>query len=76
VVAIHPDRAMIQPMSVINQKTGSFNVYEALPEDGDTIIITNCGSHFEIKYHHWSTPPLLLTDTDIELLKQGRITWN
>lgn len=67
---------MITLMSAIDEDTGDVNVYELLPNEGDTIIITNCGNHYEIKYHHWSVPPLLLTEADIELLKQGRITWN
>lgn len=67
---------MIQWMSGIDEKTGTVNVYELLPVQGDCIVITNRGTHFEIRHHHWTWPPLLLTDDDIELLKQGRITWN
>lgn len=67
---------MIHYMSVIDEETGTVNVYELLPEEGDTIVITNYGTHYEIRHHHWSYPPLLLTDGDIEQLKQGLITWN
>lgn len=60
----------------IDEKTGVINVYELLPQQGDSLMVVNCGSHFEIRYHHWQTPPLALTDEDIEDLRQGRIVWN
>lgn len=65
------------PMSDgIDEKTGMVNVYQLLPEPGDSLMIVNCGTHFEIRHHHWTTPPLVLTEQDIEKLKQGLITWN
>ena len=67
---------MIHCMSAIDEKTGTVNVYDLLPAHGDMIVITNCGDHFEIRHHHFTWPPLLLTDEDIEQLRQGRITWN
>ena len=60
----------------IDQKQGTVNVYELLPEPGDSMMIVNCGTHYEIRHHHWARPPLVLTDEDIEKLKQGRIIWN
>ena len=75
-VAFDTDNGMIHYMSGIDEKTGNLNVYDMLPEHGDTIVVTNRDSHFEISYHHWSAPPLLLTEVDIERLKQGLITWN
>ena len=60
----------------VDVKRGTVNVYELLPEQGDSLMIVNCGTHYEIRHHHWSVPPLLLTDDDIERLKEGRITWN
>ena len=60
----------------IDEKTGLVNVYELLPRPGDSITIINLGSHFEIRHQHYESPPLILTDADIENLKQGRIVWN
>ena len=60
----------------IDQKTGTINVYELLPRAGDSLVVTNCGSHFEIRHHHFETPPLTLTDEDIARLSQGQIVWN
>lgn len=60
----------------IDEKSGTVNVYKLLPEPGDSLMIVNCGTHFEIRHHHWSKPPLALTDEDIEKLKQGSIVWN
>jgi hypothetical protein len=63
-------------MGMIDEKLGRINLYEMLPNEGDTLVVQNCGDHFEIRHHHWSHPPLLLTDTDIELLRQGNMVWN
>lgn len=60
----------------IDQKTGTINVYDLLPNPGDSVMVVNCGTHFEIRHHHWSTPPLILTDDDIEDLKAGRVIWH
>ena len=66
------------PMSTkgIDQKTGMVNVYELLPEQGDSIMIVNCGTHFELHHHHWEQPPLVLTEEDIEAIRSGRVVWN
>jgi len=63
----------------INEETGHVDVYALLPNAGDSVMIVNCGDHFEVRHHSWSPggePPLYLTDEDIERLKQGVITWN
>lgn len=63
----------------IDEKTGTINVYELLPAPGDSIMVVNCGSHFEIRHHHWAvagTPPIHLTDEDIKRLKANQIVWN
>lgn len=60
----------------IDEKNGTVNVYELLPEPGDSVMIVNCGSHFEVRHHHWEKQPFHLTAEDIEKLKQGHITWN
>ncbi len=59
-----------------NEETGMIDVYKLLPEQGDSVMVVNCGDHFEIRHHHFGPEPLLLTDQDIELLKRGHITWN
>jgi hypothetical protein len=70
-------REMGTPVSNgIDQKRGIINVYELLPEPGDSVMVVNCGSHFEIRHHHWTVPPLVLTDDDIENLKAGRVVWH
>ena len=60
----------------IDEDTGTVDVYELCPNQGDSIMIVNCGSHFELRHHHWDQYPMVLTDQDIELMKQGLITWN
>lgn len=60
----------------IDSDTGDINIYDLLPEPGDSMMVVNCGTHYEIQRHSWSPPPLYLTDEDIEKIKQGRITWN
>ena len=60
----------------IDEKTGKVDVYALCPEQGDSIMIVNCGDHYEIRHHHWEEQPLLLTDNDIEQLKHGLVTWN
>lgn len=60
----------------IDEKTGTVNVHELCPEPGDSIMVVNCGSHYEVRHHHWDSRPLGLTDEDIDDLKQGLIVWN
>lgn len=63
--------------SPIDQVTGDVNVYDLCPERGDSILIVNCGTHFEIRYHRWNLDqPAALTDEDIDDLKHGRVTWH
>lgn len=61
----------------IDQMTGDVNVYDLCPEKGDSILVVNCGTHFEIRYHRWQIgEPVALSDEDIEDMKHGRITWH
>ena len=60
----------------IDNKAGTINVYELLPEPGDSITVTNVGTHYEVRHVHFEVPPLILTDEEIERMKQGLITWN
>lgn len=67
---------IIDPMSGIDQKTGTICLYDLIPQQGDSLVVVNCGTHFEIRYQHTPiTPPLDLTDEDIEKLRKGEITW-
>ena len=63
----------------IDEETGMVDVYTLLPKAGDSVMIVNCGDHFELRQHTWAVqnaPPLYLTDEDITRLKQGSIVWN
>ena len=60
----------------INEETGTVNVYKLLPDAGDSILIVNCGDHYEVRHHTWKPSSLELTPDDIDKLKQGRIVWN
>lgn len=60
----------------IDEKSGTLNLYDLIPEQGDSLMVVNCGSHFEIRYHHWELGALKLTDEEVEDLKAGRITFN
>jgi hypothetical protein len=63
----------------IDRDKGIIDVYRLLPKRGDSLMIVNCGSHFEVRQRSWSQtrePPLLLTEEDFESMKQGTITWN
>lgn len=60
----------------IDEATGTVDVYSLCPNPGDSIMVVNCGSHFEVRHHHWEETPLNLTDKDVTNLRQGLITWN
>jgi hypothetical protein len=60
----------------IDEELGTVNVYQLCPEKGDSIMIINCGTHYEVRHQHWDSQPFVLTEQDIENLKEGRITWN
>lgn len=60
----------------IDTKTGTVNVHDLCPEPGDSIMVVNCGTHYEVRHHHWECRPLGLTDEDIHDLKTGQIVWN
>jgi len=60
----------------IDEKTGVINVFKLCPEPGDSIMIVNCGTHFELRHQHWEPVTLSLTEEELEGLRQGIITWN
>ena len=51
-------------------------LHEVIPNEGDSIMIVNCGDHYEMHCHTWQPPALELTDADIEALKAGKVTFN
>lgn len=60
----------------IDQKTGTINIHELLPEQGDSLMVTNRGTHYEVKHLSWTKPPLCLTDEDIDALVTGKVIWH
>ena len=60
----------------IDEDTGTVDVYKLCPNEGDSIMIVNCGDRFELRHHHWEVRAFDLTQKDIEDLKTGRIIWN
>jgi hypothetical protein len=60
----------------IDQKRGMINVYELLPSPGDSALVVNCGTHFEVRHQNWTNPPLVLTEDDIEALVAGKVIWH
>lgn len=60
----------------IDHKRKTIDLMAMLPNPGDSALIVNCGTHFEVRYADGAELPLLLTDDDIEALQQGRITWH
>jgi len=67
---------IMPPMGIINEKTGTVNVYELLPEQGDMLVITNHGTHFEVRHYNVLEPPLGLTEDDVARIQEGLMTWH
>jgi hypothetical protein len=63
--------------SDMDGKTQGICLQTAIPNEGDSIMIVNCGDHYEMHSHSWQQPsPLILTDEDIAALTAGKVTWN
>ncbi len=60
----------------IDEVSGTLDVYKLCPEPGDSIMVVNCGTHYEVRHHHWEQQPFGLTDLDIEMMKRGELTWH
>jgi hypothetical protein len=60
----------------IDEATGTLDVYRLCPNEGDSIMVVNCGDHFELRHHSWSIEPFGLSDKEVNDLRQGLITWN
>ena len=54
---------------------GTINVYKLCPEAGDTIMVVNCGTHYEVRYPR-NNDAAQLTDEDVAALSSGRVTWH
>lgn len=68
---------MSDESEAIDENTGTINVYKLLPNPGDSLLIVNCGTHFEVRHQNVpAIPTLHLTHEEVELLRQGLITWN
>ena len=60
-----------------DEDEGTVNVYDACPNEGDSVMIVNCGDHFEIRHHsRSSSPEAKLTEDELKQLQQGSITWH
>lgn len=60
----------------VDKKTGTINCYELLPELGDSVTITNLGTHYELRHYHWEEPPLLLTEEEVDQIRAGHMIWH
>ena len=61
----------------IDDEEGTVNVYAACPNEGDSVMIVNCGDHFEVRHHQRSkTVVATLTEDELDKLRQGHITWH
>lgn len=68
---------MSDESDVINQQTGTVNVYKLLPRPGDSILIVNLGTHFEVRHQTVPvTPTLYLTEDDVERIRNGTMVFN
>lgn len=62
--------------SVMSEKPQAVILQDMIPNEGDSIMIVNCGDYYEMHSNSRTPHPLVLTETDIERLKQGLIVWN
>lgn len=71
-----------QDMTMSNRddmKNGIINLQALLPQRGDSVVITNCGGHYEMveQRFDWDVvPEVALTEHDISCLKAGTINWH
>lgn len=68
---------MSDESDAINQQTGMVNVYKLLPNAGDSLLIVNCGTHFEVRHQTVpATPTLYLTEDDVQRIRDGTMVFN
>jgi len=61
----------------IDKETGTINVHELLPNLGDSLMIVNCGDHYEMRESHYElVPEIALTEEEIRCLQAGMVTWH
>ena len=58
----------------VDEEKGTVNVYEACPNKGDSVVIINCGDHFEVR--HEALVEQVLTEEEVARINQGHITWH
>ena len=64
---------------VIDEDTGTVNVYRMLPQVGDSVLITNYGYFFQVQNSgpsYINQKALTLTSEDVDALREGRVTWH
>ena len=61
----------------IDTETGTINVHELLPNLGDSLMIVNCGDHYEMRESRFEiVPEIALTEEEILHLQAGSVTWH
>jgi len=58
----------------INEKDQIIDLHKLLPDQGDSVMIVNCGDHYEIQ--HRTLKPPFLTEDDVDHLNAGTIRWH
>lgn len=77
VAGVHTMRHLMSDKDGIDEVNGTVDVYRLCPNEGDSIMVVNCGTHFELRHHSWNKPvPFGLTEQDVDDLRQGLIIWN
>ena len=63
----------------IDEDSGTVDVHRACPNEGDSVMIVNCGDHFEVRHHSRepiTTTEAVLTDEELNKLRSGHIVWH
>ena len=53
----------------IDEETGTVDVYSLCPNQGDSITIINCGTHYEMRHRQWVFGEIELTDKAVARLR-------
>lgn len=62
----------------IDHDDKTIDLRKLLPNQGDSVMIVNCGDHYEMSERRLVLMPeeATLTDDDLKHLRRGTITWN
>lgn len=61
----------------IDHKRKTIDLLRMLPKPGDSALIVNCGTHFEVSYSNGFDAEFpSLTEEDIAALQEGRVVWH